>query len=67
MKILFADHRGRLKLERWVDEEDGESSIMMSQTPAQEFHTTLSPAEARQLAAWLMDYADEQDAAEASR
>jgi hypothetical protein len=64
-KILVADYRGKLELERYVTE-DGESVIMMSQTPVQAFSITLSPAEARQMAALLMDYADEQDAAEAS-
>ena len=59
-RIVVADHRGKFEIERWVDDEGG-SSIMINHTPAQAFNLALSSAEARQIAAALMDYADEQD------
>lgn len=65
-RIVVADHRGKFEIERFVDE-DGGSSIMINHTPSQAFHLALAPAEARVIAAVLMDYADEQDAAEAAQ
>lgn len=64
--ILVADSRGKFEVELFIDE-DGGSSIMINHTPTQAFHLALSAADARQLAAALMDFADQQDAAEAAQ
>lgn len=62
-RILFADYRGKFEIEQFKSD-DGESSIMLNITPpaprAEPF--ALDSAEARLIAAALLDYADLQDA-----
>lgn len=65
--ILFADDRGKFETELFTptdyDPEDP-TSIMLSITPRPHpVHVALSAAEARSLAAQLMDLADADDAA----
>lgn len=62
-RILFADYRGKFEIEQFTSG-DGEPSIMLSVTaPAPRTEPfALDSAEARLIAAALLDYADLQDA-----
>lgn len=59
--IIFSDGRGRVDVELFESEEDGSSSIMISAASPAAQHFSLTAAEARLLAARLMDYADQQE------
>lgn len=63
-RIIFADERGKLEIDIFQPELNIGSTIQLILTPPvpQTEHYPLDAADARLLAAALMDYADQQDA-----